>query len=100
MLFFINKKSTQAADNDNPAPNINGALAPKYVHSVPAIKLAGSKATPIIVACKPSIVPLSSNGEISAINALSTPAIIAVYTPYSINIPTITVLLIANANPR
>lgn len=38
-------------------------------------------------ACIPSIVPIYWGGDISVINARSTPAIMAVYPPYSSNAP-------------
>ena len=47
-------------------------------HKKPKITLAGRSAIPETADCKPSIVPLSSFGAISATNARSTPVIIAV----------------------
>ena len=63
--FFMNIINMIAANRDNPAPNINGTAAPKVSHKTPAIILAGNKAMPAIVDCKPSIVPFSSGGVIS-----------------------------------
>ena len=66
-----------AAAKDNHEPNTNGAGAPSQLHNIPAIMLAGSKAIPTTVECSPSMVPFSSAGDISAMNARSTPEIIA-----------------------
>jgi hypothetical protein len=54
---------------------------PKLFQRIPAITLAGRRAIPATVDCRPSIVPLSSGEEISATYARYTPAIMAVYTP-------------------
>ena len=90
----------KAAANDIPEPNKNGAGAPKPSHSSPAMTLAGSKAIPTTVECSPSIVPFSCAGDISAMNARSTPAIIAVYRPYSTKTTTITAWLDPKAKPK
>ena len=77
-MLFMKKSNIKAAASDIPEPNTNGAGAPNLSHNNPAITLAGNSAMPTMVECIPSIVPFISLGEISAINARSTPVIMAV----------------------
>jgi hypothetical protein len=74
----MNNSNIKAAIKDMDEPNINGADAPNPSQNNPAMTLAGNKAIPTTVECIPSIVPFNSLGDISAMNARSTPVIMAV----------------------
>lgn len=98
--FLKNMISKSAASKDIPAPNTNGTAVPKAFHKKPQIMLAGSKAIPVMVECSPNMVPVSSLGDISAIKARSTPAVIAVNTPYRIKMATKDNCLVEKAKPK
>ena len=78
-LFFINTTNITAAISAMTDPKINGICGlSNAVHSPPAMILAGSSASPVMVAWSPSMVPFRWLGATSVTKALSAPDIIAV----------------------